>query len=250
VINNFKVLVMKKLLLLCFLSLNLVAGYSQTLNGAWKLVEKDSKAIGFEAIKLYSNSYFTSAAYEKATGKFLEAKGGTYALTKLSYKEHLEIDSNEPEHSGTSVEYSISLIDNTMTITNLKTGEVEIWEKFDEADNYEMAFCWRIHMKRDEGDPNWRTIKYVPRKTLKMLTNSRYQVLALNSETGQFVGSSGGTWSGEGDNYTENIEFFSKDQSNVGRSLEFKRTFQDGLWLHTGKTTKGESMEEKWHRYK
>jgi len=241
---------MRNLMILLILVLTSHTVYAQVLNGAWRLVEKDGQSVRHEHIKLYSNSYFTSAAYEKDSGKFLEAKGGTYALTKLSYKEHLEIDSNEPEHSGTTEEYSIQLNEANMTITNLKTGDVEVWEKFDDADNYQMAFCWRIHKKRDEGDADWRTITYAPRKTLKMITNKRYQVLALNSETGQFVGSSGGTWSGSGDNYTENIEFFSKDQSNVGRSLEFKQTFQDGLWLHTGKTTKNETMEEKWHRYK
>lgn len=233
-------------LLCCFIA----SGFSQTLNGAWRLIERNDKSIENEIIKLYSNSYFTYASYEKDSGEFLEAKGGTYALTNLSYKEHLEIDSNEPANSGTTIDYSITLNDKRMTVTNLTCGEIEVWQKFDEGDNYEMAFCWRIHMKKDKGDADWRTIKYVPRKTLKMITNSRYQVLALNSETGKFVGSSGGTWSGKGDTYIENIEFFSKDQSNVGRSLEFRRIFQDGLWLHTGTTTKGESMEEKWHRYK
>jgi len=241
---------MKKKLLLCLTILCIGSALSQTLNGAWRLVEKDNNAIEVEAIKLFSNSYFTYAVYEKRSGEFIEAKGGTYALTNLSYKEHLEIDSSEPEHSGTTDEYSISLEERTMTLTKLKTGEQEVWKKFDEANTLEMVFCWSIYKKRDEGNANWRTIPYAPRKTLKMITNTRYQVLALNSETGQFVGSSGGTWSGTDDTYTEHIEFFSKDRSNVGRSLQFKRTFQDGLWLHTGKTTKGETMEEKWHRYK
>ncbi len=232
---------------------SLVLGFgtnAQILNGAWRLVEKNGKPVEYEAIKLYSNSYFTYAAYEKDSGQFMEAKGGTYTLNNFSYKEHLDIDSNEPKHSGTTREYLNVLDNKQLTLTNLITGDKEKWVKFDEADNYEMAFCWRIHKKKDEGDAEWRTIEYRPRKTLKMITNSRYQVLALNSETGQFVGSSGGSWSGSSKDYIENVEFFSKDQSNVGKSLEFKRTFDKGLWLHTGKTTKGEDMMEKWHRYK
>lgn len=223
---------------------------SQILNGAWRMVEKNEELIAHEAIKLFSNTYFTYSAYDKATGEFIEATGGTYTLNKLSYKEHLDIDSNEPENSGQTLEYLNALVGDTLTLTNLRTGDKEKWVKFDNADNYQMAFCWRIHRKKDEGDKEWRTIEYRPRKTLKMITNSRYQVLALNSETGQFVGSSGGTWTGEGSTYIENVEFFSKDQSNVGRSLEFIRTFENGLWFHTGKTTKGEEMMEYWHRYK
>jgi hypothetical protein len=241
---------MKPFLSLLFSLLISFTGFSQILNGAWRLVEKNNQPITHEVIKLFSNSYFTSASYKKSTGEFLEAKGGTYSLNGLSYKEHLEIDSTTPEHSGISREYYAELKNGRLWITNLKTGVKEQWEKFDEADDYQMAFCWRIHKKKDEGDSEWRTIKYAPRKTLKMITNSRYQVLALNSETGQFVGSSGGTWSGDGDSYIEHIEFFSKDQRNVGRSLEFQRSFEDGLWLHTGKTSKDELMMEKWQRYK
>lgn len=223
---------------------------AQILNGAWRLVEKNGKQITDESIKLYSNSYFTYAAYDKDSGEFIEAKGGVYSLNKLSYKEHLDIDSNEPSNSGKTLEYLITLDGKSLILTNLLTGEEETWEKFDDGDNYQMAYCWRIHKKKDEGDEDWRTIEYRPRKTLKMITNNRYQVLALNSETGQFVGSSGGTWSSESNTYVEHVEFFSKDQSNVGRSLVFKRAFEDGLWLHTGKATKGEEMMEYWHRYK
>jgi len=241
---------MRKLCLSLVLCLNVLPVVAQTLNGGWRLVEVNDKPVKHEVTKLYSNSYFTYSAYDKNTGEFIEARGGLYALDHLSYKEHLEIDSKEPKHSGSTVDYKASLEDDTFIITNLKTGEQERWLKFDEADNYKVAFCWRIHKKKDEGDATWRTIEYAPRKTLKMMTNSRYQVLALNSKTGQFVGSSGGNWTGSGDTYIENIEFFSKDQSNVGRSLKFNRTFEDGLWLHSGKTTKGELMLEKWHRYK
>jgi hypothetical protein len=241
---------MKYYLVLLF---SLITGYhsfAQILNGAWRLVEENGQPVEHEAIKLFSNSYFTYAAYDKASGEFIEATGGTYTLQHLSYKEHLDIDSKEPQHSGKTISYHNTLKGKSLTLLNLATGDKQVWEKFDEGDNYQMAFCWRIHKKKDEGDADWRTIEYRPRKTLKMLTNSRYQVLALNSETGQFVGSSGGRWSGDGDSYMEHIEFFSKDQSNVGRSLEFKRAFEDGLWLHTGKATKGEEMMEKWHRYK
>jgi hypothetical protein len=241
---------MKKFIFLLLSFIITCTSYAQILNGAWRLVEENGVPVKHEAIKLFSNSYFTYSAYDQVSGEFIEARGGTYTLTNLSYKEHLDIDSNEPQHSGKTLNYHNSLDGKSLTLLNLMTGDEQVWEKFDDADNYEMAFCWRIHKKKDEGDTDWRTIEYRPRKTLKMITNNRYQVLALNSETGQFVGSSGGRWTGEDDTYIEHVEFFSKDQTNVGRSLKFKRAFVEGLWLHTGKTTKGEDMMEKWHRYK
>ncbi len=52
--------------------------------------------------------------------------------------------------------------------------------------------CWKIHQAF--RDSNWITIEDSPRKTLKLLTNNYYQVLALNSQTGQLFESSGGQW--------------------------------------------------------
>lgn len=231
----------------------LILGFSavaQTLNGAWQLFEKDGKAVNTNVIKLYSNAYFTYASYEKETGKFIAAGGGRYILDFFNYREHYEIDSTDPERSGKTTNYKAILDDDVLRITNIKTGTVERWKKFDEADTQNMTTSWRIHEKLDEGDDDWRRIVYGPRKTLKMLTNNRYQVLALNSETGQFVGSSGGTWSLNNNEYTENIEFFSKDESNVGRSLTFKRKYQDDLWHHSGRDTKGKILMERWLKYK
>jgi hypothetical protein len=241
---------MKKIAITLLLVFSVIPAISQTLNGAWRLIEKDNSSVKNEVTKLYSNSYFTYSVYQKDSGNFIEAGGGRYILDFFNYREHYEIDSTNPERSGTTTNYKAIVEDDILQVTNLKTGVVERWEKIDEADDFEMTTCWRIHEKLDEGDSDWRLIEYGPRKTLKMLTNNYYQVLALNSETGKFVGSSGGTWVKSDDTYTENIKFFSKDQSNVGRSLEFNRKYDDGLWYHTGKNTKGNVLMEKWLRYK
>lgn len=241
---------MKKIAITFLMVLIGFTAKSQTLNGAWRLIEKAEQPVTNEVIKLYSNSYFTYASYEKDTGKFIEAGGGRYMYEFFNYREHYDIDSTKPERSGTTTNYKAVLEGDKLSITNLKTGRVEVWEKFDEANNFEMTTCWRIHEKQDEGDSDWRRIEYGPRKTLKMITNNRYQVLALNSETGKFVSSSGGTWSGENSTYTEQVEFFSKNQENVGRSLKFNRKYEYGLWYHTGRDTQGKVMMEKWLRYK
>lgn len=241
---------MKRLFLSLVGFLVVISVQAQHLNGAWRLIEEDGKKVNQETIKLYSNSFFTYATYDSSSGNFIEAGGGTYFYEFFNYTETVEIDSNEPALSGTKRSYKALLDDNVLTLTNLKDGKVRVWEKFDEADDYEMTTCWRIHKKRDQGDEDWRKIVYSPRKTLKMLTNNRYQVLAFNSSTGEFIGSSGGTWNKEPRLYQENIEFFSKNPSNVGRSLEFNRKMDDGLWHHTGNQTDGDLMMEVWLRYK
>lgn len=234
--------------LFCVFSLGL---HAQILNGAWRLVERNGQTVESKTVKLYSNGYYTWASYDSLSGAFMEAGGGTYTLDFEHYEERCEIDSRDPALSGRTSVYRAFLNNNLFTLNYLKSdGYKEVWEKIDGADDYEMTTCWRIHLKRDADGADWRTIEYAPRKTLKMLTNSRYQVLALNSHTGQFVGSSGGTWDKADGTYREHIDFFSKNPANVGRTLGFERSMVDGLWHHTGTQTDGDPLREQWMRYK
>ncbi len=50
----------------------------------------------------------------------------------------------------------------------------------------------------------------------------------------------------ENGKYTEHIEFFSRDDSRAGASLEFNFELIDGLWRHSGLNSRGEPMYEVW----
>ena len=60
-----------------------------------------------------------------------------------------------------------------------------------------------------------------PRKTMKILSGTRFQWIAYNTETKAFMGTGGGTYTTLDGKYTENIGFFSRDDSRVGASLQF-----------------------------
>ncbi len=85
-----------------------------------------------------------------------------------------------------------------------------------------------------------------PRKTLKFLQNGRFQWIAYNTDTFEFFGTGGGSFSSEDGKYVENIDFFSRDDSRVGATLEFDYELKDGDWHHTGKNSKGEPLYEIW----
>ena len=85
-----------------------------------------------------------------------------------------------------------------------------------------------------------------PRKTLKFLQDGRFQWIAYNTDTFEFFGTGGGSFSSEDGKYVENIEFFSRDDSRVGATLEFDYELKDGDWHHTGKNSKGEPLYEIW----
>ena len=85
-----------------------------------------------------------------------------------------------------------------------------------------------------------------PRKTMKMLSGTRFQWIAYNTETKQFKGTGGGTYTTIDGEYTETIEFFSRDDSRVGMSLEFDYDIIDGDWHHSGLSSKGNPIHEIW----
>ncbi|MEL7147197.1 MAG: membrane or secreted protein, partial [Bacteroidota bacterium] len=85
-----------------------------------------------------------------------------------------------------------------------------------------------------------------PRKTMKILSGTRFQWIAYNTETREFKGTGGGTYTTENGRYTENIEFFSKDDSKAGISLQFDFEIVDGDWHHSGLSSKGTPIHEIW----
>jgi len=90
------------------------------------------------------------------------------------------------------------------------------------------------------------TITPGERKTIKILTGTRFQWAAINTGTGDFFGTGGGTYTFENGVYTEYIEFFSRDSTRVGRTLSFRGYVNNNQWNHSGKSSKGDSVHEIW----
>jgi hypothetical protein len=93
-----------------------------------------------------------------------------------------------------------------------------------------------------------QTITPGARRTIKLLTGTRFQWIAINSETKEFFGTGGGTYTFENGKYTEHIEFFSRDSTRVGASLSFDGKVEGNNWHHSGLSSKGEPINEVWTR--
>jgi hypothetical protein len=91
-------------------------------------------------------------------------------------------------------------------------------------------------------------IKPAARKTIKLLSGQRFQWAAINTDTGEFFGTGGGTYSFREGQYTEHIEFFSRESSRVGMSLSFSGRVEGRNWYHSGKSSRGEPISEVWSR--
>ena len=86
------------------------------------------------------------------------------------------------------------------------------------------------------------------RKTIKIFSKTRFQWAAINTQTGDFSGTGGGTYTLKDGKYTATLEFFSRDSSRVGMSLSFDALVEGGKWTHSGKSSTGNPVNEIWEK--
>lgn len=218
--------------------------YAQSLEGSWKLIEQDGKQVtDKEVVRIYQDGYFAEGAKNKESNEFLWAQGGEYDAE--DYTETLDFHTKYPEKVGETLDPKLSFMDDDkIRINNVK--EIQVWERISDAEN-DLSGNWVITGRKRDGELNRMTPG--ERRTIKILGGDRFQWVAFNSATREFYGTGGGTYSAEDGKYTENIEFFSRDNSRVGANLGFDYEVKDGEWHHSGKSSKGDPMYEIWSPY-
>lgn len=232
-----------KIFLLSIISLNFTQ--AQKLNGAWKKVTKKSETL--KTIKLYSDSYFTASTYNSSDGQFISAYAGTYSINPSDYIENYEIHSSNRAITGSFLNFNYEIRNDTLRLQDKNSRNSEVWVRIDTAEKEDIT-CWKIHQAF--RDNTWITIEDKPRKSLKMLTDNYYQVIGLNSQTGEFFGSSGGKWTYENGKHNEIIYFFSKNPDMVGKTLSFDKQIYNGIWQHNGYSSEGNYIQERWKKFK
>jgi len=236
---------MKKLILLSLLFCFGIIS-AQELDGTWKLIEKNGETISNrEVIKIIQDGYFALGSKNLSDNKFLGAAGGELNLNNETLTEVRDFDTYDAENIGTEQEYNISWEgENKMEISD--GVSTKVWERLSE-ENDALTGTWVITGRERNGQMN--TMTPGDRRTVKILSGGRFQWIAFNSATKEFNGSGGGTYTAENGKYIENIEFFSRDASRVGASLDFKYEVKDGKWHHRGKSSKGDPIYEIWSPY-
>ncbi|GAB3336752.1 hypothetical protein GCM10027299_47080 [Larkinella ripae] len=214
-----------------------------SLAGAWRLVESGGPSVVF----ILSDGYMMSTYYEP--NKYLQTQGGTYQTDGKQLKINLEFNSEDSTVVGTTHTLTIdSFKDNRLVVTG--SDGTDTYERFDQPSTQTpLAGLWRITGRLGEnGQVN--AMQRGARKTLKLLTGTRFQWAAINPETKQFSGTGGGTYTFKDGKYTETIDFFSRDNSRVGRSLTFDGELKGNDWHHRGQSSTGGKVSEVWSREK
>ncbi|MES2882166.1 MAG: membrane or secreted protein [Bacteroidota bacterium] len=240
--NNFATL-------LCLCTALFVANSSFTknsvmadeLHGAWMHQSGNE-----EHLLQFIGGYTTHTVFNKAGKQFIETRGGTYTINGGKVKMVLEFDTKDKEQTGQTLVNDFLVKDNELTMDI--NGKKLSYKKIDNG-AAPLTGVWHITGRMQEG-------KLVPihrtgtRKTLKILSGTRFQWVAIDPGVKQFSGTGGGVYQFANGKYTEHIEFFSRDSSRVGASLSFDGKLESGQWHHSGLSSKGDKIYEVWEKVK
>ncbi len=202
--------------------------------GGWTTTIGENKAVCIIADGYFSIAYFQSDNHE-----FVGTEGGTWEESSSGMVSFVyEFNTADPEQIGLKQSASVSVSGDMLYI------EGDGWSRLDDGGPGELAGAWLITGRERDGE--LQAMQRGPRKTMKILSGTRFQWIAYNVETKDFRGTGGGTYTTEGGKYTETIDFFSRDVSRVGAVLPFNYELKDGAWHHSGKSSKGDPIYEVW----
>lgn len=195
------------------------------------------------AVMIATKNYISIAVFESKN--YIRTYGGTYEVKDSRLIIKWEFNDKNKDEVGTTTSYDLKLQKNNFTIKNLVSTS---WKRIDASNNPStLAGSWRI-TARENQEGVMSEMKVGPRKTIKIFSDTRFQWMAINTETKEFFGSGGGTYTLKDGKYTENLEFFSRDNSRVGMSLSFDAKVENDKWQHSGKSSTGNKINEIWVR--
>ena len=214
--------------------------FPDALNGAWHLKEGTN-----EQVISFVDGYFVHSVYDKANRKFEYSWGGPYEFNNNSIKVQVQFHTKDKAPIGTNVEIPAKLSGSKLEVT-MSDRRLN----YSQIDNGTggLAGAWWISGRKQGDQISERPLN--PRRTLKILTGTRFQWAAINIDTKEFLGTGGGNYTFKDGKYTENIEFFSRDSSRVGASLSFDGKVENGAWHHSGLSSRGDPIYEIWRKLK
>lgn len=207
------------------------------MKGAWQTTTEDGQLV----MMIVTDEHLSMTRFTLDPNEFIGTLGGKWErVSDDSIRILLEYNTNNPDQVGQENMYYAKVEGDKIT------GAAYDWSRLDNGGPGDLAGAWVI-TGRKQGD-EMRTMTPGARKTMKILSGTRFQWIAYNSETGEFMGTGGGTYSTENGKYTEHIQFFSRDNNRVGASLEFDYDLKDGEWHHSGLSSRGDPIYEIWSR--
>jgi hypothetical protein len=214
---------------------------AQSLIGAWQFDYVSESGEPLTNVLIVADGYQVVTTCNSQTGAFIHTNGGTWEVHSNIMTETVEFDTNNADLVGKTVSFEIDLTHDTFQIVD----DSRKFKRIDNGTPGKLSGAWLMSGRMRDGNIESRPTN-TPRKTMKILSGTRFQWIAYNTETKQFMGTGGGTYTTDNGQYTEHIEFFSRDISRVGAALQFNFSLKAGDWHHEGLSSKGDPIYEVW----
>ena len=181
---------------------------------------------------LIDDQYLIETQFSINPSEFILTRGGFYSQEGTSYEVALEFNSKHEEDGLTQIKINSSPL------------SLEAWNTISK-ELLDLNGKWLMAGRVRDNKEQRRDITR-PRKTMKFLKDGYFQWIAFNTETFQFFGSGGGYYTIAQGKYFEHIEYFSRNNTSVGRILPFSYSIRGDDWHHEGFSSKGDPIHEIW----
>lgn len=228
-----------QLLLLVVITTNANA-QATGVTGAWALRDGNEQHHLFFQDGFYFHTVHSG-------NQFVSSQGGSYEIKDKTLKGKVLFSTTDSSSVGTNMDVPFVISGNQLSL-QMWDGKVN-FERVDDS-KAALAGVWRITGRMGEDGKVAAIHQTGTRQTYKMLTGTKFQWVAIDPGKKQFSGTGGGSYTFKDGKYTENIEFFSRDNTRVGASLSFDGKLEDGSWHHSGLSSKGAKIYEVWSRVK
>ncbi len=227
-------------LLIISLSFNFMC-FSQNPIGAWERYYEDENGTNIRSVVIFSEKFQSIAMFNANSGEFIYSNGGTWELNENMMTEKVEFDTANSERVGDIVTFKVEISNNKLVLPDANWN----FTRIDDGTPGDLDGAWLMSGRYRNGEKQIRDTNK-PRKTMKILSGTRFQWIAFDTEKKEFKGTGGGTYTTTNGKYSETIEFFSRDNTRVGMNLDFNYDIENDEWNHKGKTSKGDPLHEIW----
>lgn len=205
------------------------ASASNMLYGAWK---------SETGVLIMTESHFSFSSFSATEFQF--TYGGSWKADKGKLILSYEYNTQNQTKVGTDQQVELKTNGKSMQMDGIE------FSKLDDGKPGQLFGAWLFSNRIRDGELGTPRAADNPRKTLKILSGTRFQWIAYNTETKEFMGTGGGSYTTLDGKYTEHIDFFSRNNSRVGASLEFDFELKAKDWHHKGNSSKGDPIYEIW----
>lgn len=216
------------------------------LEGAWEMNMPEGAGQGMRTVMTIEGPYVFVTSFDVEQKKFYGSQGGMIEVK--ANKVYYTVEFNTMfDDLGTVYDITTKIDGDELTTSFQVNGQTETasYKRIDNGQS-DLAGSWRITDRMRDGE--MQAMRLGSRKTIKMITGTRFQWAAFDPESKRFSGTGGGIVSLENGKYTEHIEFFSRNPDRVGANLTFDYAVKGDKWTHSGKSSSGNPIKEIWTR--